>query len=98
MKGLSFLIKLEKLNLAENSIDEIKGLDSLIHLERLYLKGNKITNIRGLKNLNSLENLDLNHNPIIKSELKIIEDYYSHVKARKAIRYSREMKKIKENR
>ncbi|KAG0435733.1 Protein phosphatase 1 regulatory subunit 7 [Dictyocoela muelleri] len=54
--------KLKKLDLANNTISEIKNLEKLISLEELYLANNKIDQIKNLKSLNQMKILGLQNN------------------------------------
>ncbi|MNJ86521.1 Internalin-A precursor [compost metagenome] len=59
------LLKLEYLNLSNNTIKSIEGLNKLINLKFLHLNNNKISKIEPLNSLTKLKELNLSNNEII---------------------------------
>ena len=64
IKGLEFLVNLQKLDLYRNQIKEIKGLESLVNLQELDLSDNQIQEIKDLELNVNLQKLDLSWNQI----------------------------------
>ena len=65
MSRIEELGNLETLDLAMNSIKEIKGLENCTNLTTLNLSQNKISKIENLENLANLRDFDLSKNEII---------------------------------
>jgi Leucine-rich repeat (LRR) protein len=56
--------KVERLNLNDNKLANVKGLEKLTKLERLLLIGNQLTSVKGLEKLTQLESLGLTGNQL----------------------------------
>ena len=60
--GLENAQELTELNLADNTIRNLKPLSSLINLKNLDLSHNALTNLNDLSQLTNLENIDVSYN------------------------------------
>ena len=80
LTGLEKFIKLTKLELADNNIENITILSDLKELESLGLKNNKITDIDSLSNLEKITWLNISYNGIedieVLSNLKKLKELH----------------------
>lgn len=77
---MNFLMKLKKLNLANNSIKTVENLENLRELKNLVLNNNQIEKAKTLHSLPFLQSVDLTDNPIIETDIDNYNQLNENVK------------------